>query len=247
MALMVEGRVRLDQALVAQGLVPSRQRAQAMVRAGLVRVAGTVADRPDQMVDPSVSIGLEHAKAYVSRGGDKLAAALDAFEIDPSGRVCLDVGASTGGFTDILLQRGAARVIAVDVGYGQLAWSLRQDPRVTVLERVNIRHLDRLPVPADLAVIDVSFISLRLVLPRVRELLSPPGEVVMLVKPQFEVGKGAVGKGGVVRDPEQHRRVLSELRQFAEQTGYEVAAEIPSPILGAKGNREFLLHLRPHG
>lgn len=244
---MVEGRVRLDQALVAQGLVPSRHRAQAMVRAGLVRVAGVVADRPDQMVDPSVSLGLEHAKAYVSRGGDKLEAALDAFDVDPAGRVCLDVGASTGGFTDILLQRGAARVIAVDVGYGQLAWSLRQDPRVIVLERVNIRHLDRLPIPADLAVIDVSFISLRLVLPRVRELLSPPGEVVALVKPQFEVGKGAVGKGGVVRDPEQHGRVLSELRRFAEESGYDVVAEIPSPILGAKGNREFFLHLRRNG
>jgi 23S rRNA (cytidine1920-2'-O)/16S rRNA (cytidine1409-2'-O)-methyltransferase len=247
MALMVEGRVRLDQVLVAQGLVPSRQRAQAMVRAGLVRVAGALAERPDQMVDPSVSIGLDHARAYVSRGGDKLAAALDAFGIDPAGRVCLDVGASTGGFTDILLQRGAARVMAVDVGYGQLAWSLRQDPRVTVLERVNIRHLERLPIPANLAVIDVSFISLRLVLPRVRDLLSPPAEVVALVKPQFEVGKGAVGKGGIVRDPEQHRRVLSELRQFAQESGYEVAAEIPSPILGAKGNREFLLHLRRNG
>ena len=244
---MVEGRVRLDQALVAQGLVPSRQRAQAMVRAGLVRVAGAVADRPDQMVDPGVSIGLEHAKAYVSRGGDKLAGTLDAFGIDPAGRVCLDVGASTGGFTDLLLQRGAARVIAVDVGYGQLDFRLRQDPRVTVLERVNIRHLDRLPVPADLAVIDVSFISLRLVLPRVRELLSPPGDVVALVKPQFEVGKGAVGKGGVVRDPDQHRQVLSEIRKFAEDAGYEVAGDIPSPILGAKGNREFLLHLRRHG
>jgi 23S rRNA (cytidine1920-2'-O)/16S rRNA (cytidine1409-2'-O)-methyltransferase len=247
MALMVEGRVRLDQVLVAQGLVPSRQRAQAMVRAGLVRVAGATADRPDQMVDPDVSIDLDRVKTYVSRGGDKLAAALDAFGTDPAGRVCLDVGASTGGFTDLLLQRGAARVIAVDVGYGQLAWSLRQDPRVTVLERVNIRYLDRLPVPADLAVIDVSFISLRLVLPRVRELLSPPGEVVALVKPQFEVGKGAVGKGGVVRDPDQHRQVLSELRKFAEEIGYEVAAEIPSPILGAKGNREFLMHLRRHG
>jgi 23S rRNA (cytidine1920-2'-O)/16S rRNA (cytidine1409-2'-O)-methyltransferase len=247
MALMVEGRVRLDQVLVAQGLVPSRQRAQAMVRAGLVRVAGTLAERPDQMVDPGVSIGLDHAKAYVSRGGDKLAAALDAFGVDPAGRVCLDVGASTGGFTDILLQRGAARVMAVDVGYGQLAWSLRQDPRVTVLERVNIRHLERLPIPADLAVIDVSFISLRLVLPRVRDLLSPPAEVVALVKPQFEVGKGAVGKGGIVRDPEQHRRVLSELRQFAQESGYQVAAEIPSPILGAKGNREFLLYLRRNG
>ena len=244
---MVEGRVRLDQVLVAQGLVPSRQRAQAMVRAGLVRVAGATADRPDQMVDPDVSIDLDRVKTYVSRGGDKLAAALDAFGTDPAGRVCLDVGASTGGFTDLLLQRGAARVIAVDVGYGQLAWSLRQDPRVTVLERVNIRYLDRLPVPADLAVIDVSFISLRLVLPRVRELLSLPGEVVALVKPQFEVGKGAVGKGGVVRDPDQHRQVLSELRQFAEEIGYEVAAEIPSPILGAKGNREFLMHLRRHG
>src|SRR5260370_34565801 len=162
MALMVEGRVRLDQALVAEGRVPWRQRAPAMVRAGLVRVAGEVADRPDQVVNPSVSIEVEGVKGNVSRGGEKLAAALDAFGVDPAGRVCLDVGASTGGFTDVLLQRGAARVIAVDVGYGQLAWSLRQDPRVPVLGRVNIRHLDRPPVPADLAVIDGSFISLRL-------------------------------------------------------------------------------------
>jgi 23S rRNA (cytidine1920-2'-O)/16S rRNA (cytidine1409-2'-O)-methyltransferase len=138
-------------------------------------------------------------------------------------------------------------VVAVDVGYGQLAWSLRQDPRVIVLERVNIRHLDRLPIPADLGVIDVSFISLRLVLPRVRDLLSPPGEVVALVKPQFEVGKGAVGKGGVVRDPEQHHRVVRELRQFAGESGYTVAGEVESPLLGAKGNREFLLYLRRNG
>jgi 23S rRNA (cytidine1920-2'-O)/16S rRNA (cytidine1409-2'-O)-methyltransferase len=247
MALMVEGRVRLDQALVAQGLVPSRQRAQAMVRAGLVRVAGEVADRPDQLVNPSVSIDVEGVKGYVSRGGEKLAAALDAFGVDPAGRVCLDVGASTGGFTDVLLQRGAARVITVDVGYGQLAWSLRQDPRVTVLERINIRYLDRLPVPADLAVIDLSFISLRLALPRVRELLSPPGEVVALVKPQFEVGKGAVGKGGIVRDPAQHEQVLNELGRFAAELGYEVAGQIPSPLLGAKGNREFLMYLRRNG
>jgi 23S rRNA (cytidine1920-2'-O)/16S rRNA (cytidine1409-2'-O)-methyltransferase len=247
MALMVEGRVRLDQALVARGLVPSRQRAQAMVRAGLIRVAGEVADRPDQLVNPSVSIDVEGVKGYVSRGGEKLAAALDAFGVDPAGRVCLDVGASTGGFTDVLLQRGAARVITVDVGYGQLAWSLRQDPRVTVLERINIRYLDRLPVPADLAVIDVSFISLRLALPRVRELLSPPGEVVALVKPQFEVGKGAVGKGGIVRDPAQHEQVLNELGRFAAELGYEVAGQIPSPLLGAKGNREFLMYLRRNG
>ena len=244
---MVEGRVRLDQALVAKGLVPSRQRAQAMVRAGLVRVGGEVAERPDQLVNAEVRIDLEGVKGYVSRGGDKLEAALEAFALDPSGRVCLDVGASTGGFTDILLQRGASRVIAVDVGYGQLDFRLRQDPRVIVLERVNIRHLDRLPVPANLAVIDVSFISLRLVLPRVRELLSPPGDVMALVKPQFEVGKGAVGKGGIVRDPDQHRQVLTELRHFAEANGYTVAGELPSPVLGAKGNREFFLYLRRHG
>lgn len=244
---MVEGRVRLDQALVARGLVPSRQRAQAMVRAGLVRVGGEVADRPDQLVNGEASIDLEGVKGYVSRGGDKLEAALVAFALDPSGRVCLDVGASTGGFTDVLLQRGASRVIAVDVGYGQLDYRLRQDARVIVLERTNIRHLDRLPVPADLAVIDVSFISLRLVLPRVRDLLSAPGDVVALVKPQFEVGKGAVGKGGIVRDPDQHRQVLSELRQFAEANGYTVAGEIASPVLGAKGNREFFLNLRRDG
>ncbi|HXN58092.1 MAG TPA: TlyA family RNA methyltransferase, partial [Candidatus Angelobacter sp.] len=219
----------------------------AMVRAGLVRVAGITMGEPDQMVSAEQAIEVAGTLPYVSRGGEKLAAALDAFGVDPSGRTALDVGASTGGFTDVLLQRGAARVVAVDVGYGQLAWSLRQDPRVTVMERVNIRYLDQLPVPADLAVIDVSFISLRLVLPAVRELLSPPGDVVALVKPQFEVGKGAVGKGGVVRDPEQHRAVVNGLSLFAEEIGYTVAGEIPSPIVGAKGNREFLLYLKRHG
>jgi 23S rRNA (cytidine1920-2'-O)/16S rRNA (cytidine1409-2'-O)-methyltransferase len=240
-------RRRLDQALVDRGLVASRERAQAMVRAGLVRVAGVTMAKPDQMVMAEQSIEVAGTTRYVSRGGEKLAAGLDAFAIDPRGRTCLDVGASTGGFTDVLLQRGAARVIAVDVGYGQLAWSIRQDPRVIVLERVNIRHLDRLPVPADLAVIDVSFISLRLVLPRVRELLSPPGDVVALVKPQFEVGKGSVGKGGVVRDPEQHRQVVSALSQFVGEIGYTVAGELISPIVGAKGNREFLLSLKRNG
>ena len=244
--MMVAQRQRLDQALVERGLVASRDRAQTMVRAGLVRVAGTLVDRPDQMVAADQAIDVTGASGYVSRGGEKLAAALDAFGLDPRGRHWLDVGASTGGFTDVLLQRGAERVIAVDVGYGQLAWSLRQDPRVIVMERVNIRQLHQLPEPADFAVIDVSFISLRLVLPRVRELLSPPGEVVALVKPQFEVGKGAVGKGGVVRDPAQHDQVLSELRRFAGEIGYEVAGQMPSPVLGAKGNREFLLYLKPH-
>ena len=245
MALMVEGRVRLDHALVAQGLVPSRQRAQAMVRAGLVRVAGAVADRPDQMVDPSVRLGLNHAKAYVSRGGDKLAAALDAFGIDPTGRVALDVGASTGGFTDILLQRGAARVIAVDVGYGQLAWSLRQDPRVTVLERVNIRHLDRLPVPADLAVIDVSFISLDKILgPVAVTLRSGPGHhLVALVKPQFEAGRAHVKKG-VIRDAEIQAAVTKDLAQTVAALGWSIVGIMESPILGRDGNREFLLGAR---
>jgi 23S rRNA (cytidine1920-2'-O)/16S rRNA (cytidine1409-2'-O)-methyltransferase len=240
---MVDQRRRLDQALVERGLVPSRQRAQALVRAGFIRVGGAAADRPDQLVAADQPIEVTGAAAYASRGGDKLAAALDAFAVDPAGRACLDVGASTGGFTDVLLQRGAARVIAVDVGYGQLAWRLRQDPRVIVLDRVNIRQLERLPAPAELAVIDVSFISLRLVLPRVLELLSRPREAVALVKPQFEVGKGAVGKGGVVRDAEQHAQVLRELSRFAQEAGYTVAGQLPSPLLGAKGNREFFLHL----
>jgi 23S rRNA (cytidine1920-2'-O)/16S rRNA (cytidine1409-2'-O)-methyltransferase len=245
--MTVAERRRLDQALVERGLVASRERAQAMVRAGLVRVAGVTTGEPDQMVTPEQAIEVAGTTTYVSRGGEKLAAALDAFALDPTGRTALDVGASTGGFTDVLLQRGAARVIAVDVGYGQLAWSLRQDSRVTVMERVNIRYLDQLPMPADLAVIDVSFISLRLVLPAVRKLLSPPGDVVALVKPQFEVGKGAVGKGGIVRDPAQHREVVSRLGHFAGELGYAVAGEIPSPISGAKGNREFLMYLRRNG
>jgi len=245
--MMVAERRRLDQALVERGLAASRERAQLMVRAGLVRVSGMMTERPDQMVAADQAIELTGARDYVSRGGAKLAAALDAFAVEPRGRRCLDVGASTGGFTDVLLQRGAERVIAVDVGYGQLAWNLRQDPRVIVLERVNIRRLDQLPVPADLAVIDVSFISLRLVLPRVRDLLSPPGDVIALVKPQFEVGKGAVGKGGVVRDPMQHQQVLEAISDFARELGYLVAGQMPSPIQGAKGNREFFLDLRRNG
>ncbi len=238
---------RLDLALMRQGLVPSRARGQALIRAGLVLVDGEPVRRSDLLVPPGARIALRREGAYVSRGGEKLAAALDRFRVDPRGRACLDVGASTGGFTDVLLQRGASSVVALDVGYGQLAWALRQDPRVQVVERVNIRYLDRLPRPADLAVIDVSFISLRLVLPQVRRLLSPPADVVALVKPQFEVGKAKVGKGGVVRDPEVHREVLRALREFAEGLGYHVRDELPSPVTGAKGNREFFLYLVPRG
>ncbi|HYM50178.1 MAG TPA: TlyA family RNA methyltransferase [Candidatus Limnocylindrales bacterium] len=240
-------RVRLDQALVLRGLVASRERGQALIQAGLVLVAGVRGSRPDQLVSPDVELAIEGSRTYVSRGGEKLAAALDAFGFDPAGRVGLDVGASTGGFTDVLLRRGAAGVIALDVGYGQLAWALRQDPRVTVLERVNIRELEHLPRPADFAVIDVSFISLRLVLPRVAALLDSPGDVIALVKPQFEVGRGQVGKGGIVRRPEQHEAVLQGLRAFATGLGYAVIGECPSPILGARGNREFFLFLRPTG
>ena len=240
-------RLRLDRALVERGLAGSRERAHAMVRGGLVKVAGLPTTRPDQLVAAEESIEVTGTDEFVSRGGIKLAAALDAFGVPVAGRSALDVGASTGGFTDALLRWGAARVIAVDVGYGQLAWELRRDPRVIVLERVNIRHLEQLPAPADLAVVDVSFISLRLVLPRIRKLLEPPGDVIALVKPQFEVGKGAVGKGGVVRDPQLQRHVLSELSSFARSLDYEVARELESPLLGAKGNREFLLWLRPNG
>ena len=242
--MMVQERRRLDQALVDRGLVTSRQRAQAMVRAGLVRVRGAATDRPDQLVGRDEPIEVEDMNSYVSRGGDKLAAALDALGLDPRGRTCIDVGASTGGFTDVLLQRGAATVIAIDVGYGQLAWSLRQDPRVIVMERVNIRHLDRLPMPADLAVIDVSFISLRMVLPRVHDLLEKPGDVIALVKPQFEVGKSEVGKGGIVRDPEQRRRVVDDIGTFAKTIGYEDLGSFESPVHGAKGNQEIFLRLR---
>lgn len=217
-----------------------------MLRAGLVLLNGEAADRPDRLVEPGVKLELRGSATYVSRGGEKLSAALDVFGLPVRGRACLDVGASTGGFTDVLLQRGAASVIALDVGYGQLAWSIRQDPRVTVLERVNVRHLERLPSPADLAVIDVSFISLRLVLPAVRQLLLNPAEVVALVKPQFEVGRGAVGKGGIVHDVEQHRMVLEGLTEFSRRSGFEVAGETSSPLLGAKGNREFFLYLRKH-
>jgi 23S rRNA (cytidine1920-2'-O)/16S rRNA (cytidine1409-2'-O)-methyltransferase len=245
--MTVAERRRLDQELVERGLATSRERAQALVRAGLVRLEGQPVSRPDQPVAQEQKLELAGGTEYVSRGAEKLEAALADFTIDVAGRICLDVGASTGGFTEVLLRHGAARVIAVDVGYGQLAWSLRQDARVVVMERVNIRHLEQLPIPADLAVIDVSFISLRLVLPRVRELLSPPGDVIALVKPQFEVGKGAVGKGGVVRDPAQHQLVLEQLTGFARELGYAVQGPIPSPLLGAKGNREFLIHLLPHG
>lgn len=242
------GRVRLDVLLCRRGLFPSRERAQAAILAGRVAVAGRTEHKAGRLVpeDAEVTIRGEDMP-YVGRGGLKLARALDAFGIDPSGLVALDIGASTGGFTDCLLQRGAKRVYAVDVGYGQLAWKLRQDPRVVVLERTNARALGREQVPeaVDIATIDVSFISLEKVLPAVSRLLAPGGVIVALVKPQFEAGPAQVGKGGVVRDPAVHREVLRRVCRAAGAMGLEAADLVPSPIRGDEGNAEFLLLLRP--
>jgi 23S rRNA (cytidine1920-2'-O)/16S rRNA (cytidine1409-2'-O)-methyltransferase len=243
-------RVRLDQLIVDRGLAESRSRAQALLIGGRVRVgAGGEArlDRkPGDQVDPSTAIEVETPEPYVSRGGHKLAAALDAFGIDPAGRVCLDVGASTGGFTDVLIQRGARRVYAVDVGHGQLAESLRRDRRVVSMERTNARSLSAssLPEPVSLASVDVSFISLRLVLEPIASTFDASGgDIVPLVKPQFEAGRADV-PGGVVRDAAVHARVLRDAAGAALATGLEPLGAIPSPVLGPEGNREFLLHLR---
>jgi 23S rRNA (cytidine1920-2'-O)/16S rRNA (cytidine1409-2'-O)-methyltransferase len=243
-------RVRLDQLIADRGLAESRSRAQALLLGGKVRVGagdGARFDRkPGDLVDPEVEVEVAAPEPYVSRGGHKLAAALDAFGVDPAGRVCLDVGASTGGFTDVLLQRGASRVYAVDVGRGQLAEQLRQDARVVSMERTNARNLTpaSLPERMSLASVDVAFISLRLVLGPIASTFGPDGgDLIPLVKPQFEAGRGEA-RGGVVRDPAVHERVLREVGDAAAALGLEKMATIPSPILGPEGNREFLLHLR---
>jgi 23S rRNA (cytidine1920-2'-O)/16S rRNA (cytidine1409-2'-O)-methyltransferase len=214
--------------------------------AGKVLAGGVRIDKPGRLVPRDIDLYVVEETPFVSRGGLKLAAALDAFSIDPSGLRVLDAGASTGGFTDCLLKRGAQRVVAVDVGYGQLHWTLRNDPRVTVLEKTNVRLLTRdlLPYPVDAAVADLSFISLRLVLPPLGDLLPTGGWIVPLVKPQFEVGRYEVGKGGVVRDPEKIQRVLQDLKRFTAQIGFEMLGEVESPMKGPKGNQEFFLHLK---
>jgi 23S rRNA (cytidine1920-2'-O)/16S rRNA (cytidine1409-2'-O)-methyltransferase len=241
-------RVRLDALLVDRGLAETRSKGQALILAGKVRVGdGDAARRdlkPGDVVDPGAAINVERPEPYVSRGGHKLAAALDAFGIDPAGMTALDVGASTGGFTDVLLQRGARHVYALDVGRGQLAEPLRRDDRVTSLERTNARGLTAttLPEPIDLAVIDVSFISLDKVLGPVMTTLAPGAQIVALVKPQFEAGKGRTDKG-VVRDPAIHREVLERVTDHARSIGLGPRALIASPILGPEGNREFLVQL----
>ena len=239
-------RDRLDRVLVARGLASSREQASRMILAGTVRVNGVLTDKQATLVPAEAAIDVASGTTpYVSRGGGKLVAALDAWAVDPAGLVAMDVGASTGGFTDCLLQRGARRVYAVDVGYGQLDWKLRQDPRVVVLDRQNIRYLERaaVPEPIDLAVIDVSFISLTLVLPCVVPFLGRPARVIALVKPQFEVGKGQVGRGGIVRDEEQRRAVTAKVLACAESLGFRSLGVLDSPVLGQKGNREILLGL----
>lgn len=234
---------RLDLVLAAQGLVPSREAAARTVLAGGVSVDGVMVDKPAKLVSPDARIEIVRPAMFVSRSGDKLAAALDTFRIDPKGTIALDVGCSTGGFTDCLLQRGATRIYAIDVGYGQFEWRLRNDSRVVLLERTNIRYVDRsaVPEPIDLAVIDVSFISLTLVLPAVIHLLNSTAMVVVLVKPQFEVGKGQVGRGGIVRDDTQRVAVTEKVIACAEQLGLHLKGVLDSPVVGRKGNREILV------
>ena len=240
-------RERLDKLVVDRGLAPTRARAQALILAGKVTVAGQVVTKAGTTVAADAEVALrEEDHPYVSRGALKLVAALDAFAVDPTGCVCLDIGASTGGFTDVLLQRGAVDVIALDVGHNQLDWKLRSDPRVIVREGVNARTLtDRdVPHPVDIVTIDVAFISLAYILPEVPKVLAPGADVVALVKPQFEAGREEVGKGGIVSDPAVHEAVVARVTAEAERLGFIRCGLTPSPITGATGNREFLMHLR---
>jgi 23S rRNA (cytidine1920-2'-O)/16S rRNA (cytidine1409-2'-O)-methyltransferase len=236
---------RLDRLLVERGLAESREKAQALIMAGEVTVEGQKAVKPGHSVADSSKIEVTGKAPYVSRGGLKLAAALDGFTIDVTGWVAMDVGASTGGFTDCLLQRGAVRVHAVDVGTGQLDWKIRTDPRVVVHDGINARHLrpEDIGEPVDLITCDVSFISITLILPVVAPILRPEGAMVILVKPQFEVGKGQVGKGGIVRSPELHREACARVEAAVKNLGFETSI-MESPITGAEGNKEFLLYGR---
>ena len=234
---------RLDLLMVERALAESREKAQALIMAGEVLVGDKLIDKPGTKIDSSAEITVKSKPRFVSRGGEKLAEALDAFPVDVSGRICADVGASTGGFTDCLLQNGAAKVYAIDVGYGQLDYRLRQDARVVVIERTNARYLERLAEPVSLAVIDASFISLRLLLPVIKNWLTPQADVIPLIKPQFEAGQQDVGKGGVVKDPRVHARVLDEVLTATQFEGFTVHGLIKSPLKGPAGNIEFLAWL----
>jgi 23S rRNA (cytidine1920-2'-O)/16S rRNA (cytidine1409-2'-O)-methyltransferase len=234
---------RLDILLHESGLAPSREKARALIMAGEVLVDGAMVDKPGTRVNAEAEIAVKAKPRFVSRGGEKLAAALVAFPIEVAGRTCADVGASTGGFTDCLLQNGAERVYAIDVGYGQIDYALRQNPQVILMERTNARYVEKLPEPVHLVVVDASFISLRLLLPIIRGWLKTPATVISLIKPQFEAGRDDVGKGGVVRDPTVHRRVLEEVLSCALQLDFAVRGLIRSPLKGPAGNIEFLAWL----
>lgn len=243
-------KLRLDRLLVDRGLVESRERGQALIIAGQVLVNGQKQDKAGALVPGDAEIRmLGKAHPYVGRGGLKLEAALREFKVSVEKKTALDVGASTGGFTDCLLQHGCSRVYAVDVGYGQMAWKLRQDPRVMVIERTNIRSMDPslIPWPVDIVVIDASFISLEKVIPSVMQFLKPGSELIALIKPQFEVGKGQVGKGGIVRDEEQRTEVVEKVKAFFIETGLTINGVIPSPITGQDGNVEFLIYAVQRG
>jgi 23S rRNA (cytidine1920-2'-O)/16S rRNA (cytidine1409-2'-O)-methyltransferase len=242
----LKGKERLDILMLEKGLVKSRQEAQSFILAGFVKVNGEIITRAGQRLSSESAIKISRDYCpYVSRGGLKLQAALDIFQVEVYNKISLDVGASTGGFTDCLLKRGAQKVYAVDVGYGQLAWELRNDPRVIPLEKTNIRYLkpENLPEKVELATIDVSFISLVLVLPAVKNLLHSPGQILALIKPQFEVGKGEVGKGGVVKDLNKHQEVIQKISSRAEELGLSSLGVIRSPLKGPKGNLEYFIYL----
>jgi 23S rRNA (cytidine1920-2'-O)/16S rRNA (cytidine1409-2'-O)-methyltransferase len=245
MSLVMKHRQRLDLILVERGLVDSREKGQALILAGQVLVDGQKVDKPGHAVAPDSKIELAEQPRYVGRGGLKLEAALDHFSIQVCGKVCLDIGSSTGGFTDCLLQRGAARVYAIDVGTGQLDWKLRNDSRVIVHEQINARYLSRneVPEPIDLAVCDVSFISITMILPVLPNLLAKGAGMVILVKPQFELERHQVGKGGIIRDPALHQQACRRVEDAVKQLGFQTEI-IPSPVLGAEGNQEFLLYAR---
>lgn len=241
---MAKDKERLDVLLVEFGLAENRTRARAYIMAGAVTVDGVLVDKAGTPVSRQAHIELKAAAPYVSRGGYKLAGALDAFNINVDGRVCADVGACTGGFTDVLLQRGAKRVYAIDVGQGQLDWKLRQNPDVVVMERVNARYLETLAEQVDLVAIDVSFISLKLILPAVRKWLNQSADVIALIKPQFEAGPESVGKGGIIREPKIHRAVLNDLLGWATAAGWNTRGVVQSSIQGGDGNVEFLVWLQ---
>jgi 23S rRNA (cytidine1920-2'-O)/16S rRNA (cytidine1409-2'-O)-methyltransferase len=235
---------RLDNMLTRSGLAESRERAQALILAGKVKVAGETERRPDRSVSDDASISVEAGPDFASRGALKLGPALDGFHVDPQGRTCADIGASTGGFTDVLIRRGAVKVYAIDVGRGLIHWRLRQDPKVVVIERVNARDLDAFPEPVSLIVVDVSFISVEKVLPALGK-AAPDAEVVVLFKPQFEVGRTEVGKGGIVRDAVAIDSALQRFRDWCNGNGYRVVGEAASEVTGAAGNQEYFFHLLP--